>query len=198
MLYLFNMKTFDKLLIAIIGIIIVVALVGLITRNGNIQKQNRILQQQIFLDQQDDTDTDEVAIIEESAEPKPIIVKSPEPNPFPTPLPAPIDIPNGGLITLALNQEHTLGQEQGAILEDIELMVTVAGFSNSPCPDDAQCIWSGVGIFFDYWYGGESGSRTLDYRDDLGTQTIIEKGGIKAQLVETDLETYAVIRFVAA
>lgn len=170
------MKIFDRILMIFIGIILLAILVILAVRGGNLQKQNRLLQQQVLLQQQ-------------GQDQEPIIFEE-----TPTPLP----VPKGALASVSLGQEYQIGKNEGVGLNNENFIISVEGFSNNPCPQDAQCIWSGVGVFFEYLYKDERGSRTIEYYNGVGTPTIIERGGYRAEMIDTDLKTYAVIRFVEA
>jgi len=261
------MKTFDKFLIGIIGIILLAMVAGLIVRNGRIQKENTNLQTQILLGQEGkDILVPDEQVQPEKEAPKPVYKK-----PTPTPdqygrtisegcqvvsfcngpiecMNADIDtsgmagtcewreeytcytesyntcsIQNNGQCAWEMNEELTMcidskeeiyvgmslpaqevvyGQEeriakgQSLRLENTDFVISVSEFSNNACPVDVQCVWSGVGIFFDYFYDGSNESTTLEYRDDMEVQTVLEMGGHKVQLVDTDLQTHATLRFI--
>ena len=45
-----------------------------------------------------------------------------------------------------LGEEFVLHENQSAIIEPDGLEVRVIGFIYSPCPPDAVCVWSGLGV----------------------------------------------------
>lgn len=73
-----------------------------------------------------------------------------------------------------------LHQNQSAIInKDIE--IRIVHFHNSPCPEYARCVWSGVGIDLEYYHNGEV-KKGINLVQAFGYQTTI---------LETDHETYA-------
>ena len=43
-------------------------------------------------------------------------------------------------------EKFTLKKNENAQLKDTDVVLTVTGFVYSPCPKDAQCIWSGLAV----------------------------------------------------
>ncbi len=98
-------------------------------------------------------------------------------NSTPTPEPG----PENKIISTALGQQFNLKKGQIAKIGDTGLEVEITEFYNSPCPEGAQCIWSGVGIALEYRFSGQV-QKGIDLVQAFGYQTTI---------VKTDHETYA-------
>lgn len=110
---------------------------------------------------------------------------TPTPSPTPNPLPtssssAPIP-PDDTIVSASLGQQFTLHKDQIAKIADTGLEITITAFYNSPCPAGVQCIWSGVGIGFEYRLNGQV-KTGID---------LVEAFGYRVTIVKTDHETYA-------
>jgi hypothetical protein len=106
-------------------------------------------------------------------------------NPIPTSIPEPIPTPNptqkpsNKTITTSLGQQFTLKQGQTAKISSIGLEVEITEFYNSPCT--GQCVWSGVGLGFEYRLNGEVQKGI----------TLVQAFGYQTTIIKTDYETYA-------
>ena len=83
-------------------------------------------------------------------------------------------------IPVGLEEYFTLREGQFALVTGEDLLVGIAGFIYSPCPEDVQCIWSGLGVELEYRYKGQ-----------------VEKGinltqafGYQVEIVDTDYQTF--------
>lgn len=85
---------------------------------------------------------------------------------------------------ISLSEEFTLHENQSAIIENDNYEIKITKFFNSPCPDDVQCIWSGVGIAFEYTYNGEVKKGT----------DLVQAFGYQTTIIDTDHETYAKLK----
>ena len=84
-------------------------------------------------------------------------------------------------IHASLGEEFILHENQSAIIENNSFEIKINQFYNSPCPKNAECIWSGVGIAFEYTYQGQT-EKGINRAQAFGYQTTI---------IDTDKETYA-------
>lgn len=99
----------------------------------------------------------------------------------PTPLPTPVPGPKNNTVSISLGQQFTLKKAQVAKIADTGLGIEITAFYNSPCPAGVQCVWSGVGIGFEYRFNGQV-QKGINLVQAFGYQTTI---------VKTDHETYA-------
>lgn len=83
---------------------------------------------------------------------------------------------------VSLDEEFTLHVGQRAIIPEENLSLGVKQFHNSPC--GGVCVWSGVGISFEYVHDGET-ARGIN---------LVRAFGFETTIVETDYETYAVLK----
>ncbi len=86
--------------------------------------------------------------------------------------------------SVRLGDEFTLNESQRVRLEGTGFELRIVRFFNSPCPPDAECVWSGVGIAFEYRYNGQV-KRGINLVKAFGYRTII---------IRSDYESYAVLR----
>lgn len=63
--------------------------------------------------------------------------------------------------------------------------IKIDWFYNSPCPTDVQCIWSGVGIVFEWTYKNEIRKGV----------NLTQAFGYRVEILETDYESYAKLVF---
>jgi hypothetical protein len=86
--------------------------------------------------------------------------------------------------SLALCEEFEIkeGQRVGVIGTGFE--VEILKFFNQPCPPNVMCVWSGVGIGFQYWNEGQS----------LTGINLVKAFGYKTTIIKSDYESYAVLR----
>ncbi len=87
--------------------------------------------------------------------PSPTPSPSPTTTPSPTPSPTPAPGPKNNTVSVSLGQQFTLKKGQVAKIADTGLEIEITAFYNSPCPAGVQCVWSGVGIGFEYRFNGQ-------------------------------------------
>ncbi len=98
-----------------------------------------------------------------------------------TPFSAPESKAKNNFISVSLGQPFTLKKAQVAKMADTGLEVEVKAFYNNPCPEGRQCMWSGIGIDFEYRLNGQV-QKGLD---------LVQAFGYKITLLKSDYETYA-------
>ncbi len=86
--------------------------------------------------------------------------------------------------SVRLGDEFMLKENQGVRLENTGFEVKILRFFNSPCPPHVECVWSGIGIEFEYRYEGQV-KRGINLAKAFGYKTII---------IRSDYESYAVLR----
>jgi hypothetical protein len=86
--------------------------------------------------------------------------------------------------SVRLGDEFMLKENQGVRLEGTGFELKIVRFFNSPCPPDVECVWSGIGIAFEYRYDGQV-KRGINLVKAFGYKTII---------VRSDYESYAALR----
>ena len=84
------------------------------------------------------------------------------------------------LLTVDLGADFVLHENQAAKIKGEGLEIKVTQFHNSPCPTGARCIWSGIGISFEYHYLDEIQSG-INKLQAFGYQTTV---------IESDHETF--------
>lgn len=89
-----------------------------------------------------------------------------------------INIEANNNMTVLLGQPFTLGKDQIIKIANTGLEVKITDFYNSPC---VQCIWSGVGIGFEYHLNGLV-QKGINLVQAFGYQTTV---------IKTDNKTYA-------
>jgi len=87
-------------------------------------------------------------------------------------------------IHASLGEEFILHENQSAIIENSSFEIKINQFYNSPCPKNTECIWSGVGIAFEYTYEGQT-QKGINLAQAFGYQT---------KIIDTDKETYAKLK----
>lgn len=85
------------------------------------------------------------------------------------------------IVPVTLGQQFTLRPGETVKVDGRDLTLRISKFFNSPCPKDAQCIWSGVGVEFEYTTGGQT------YKGMALTQAM----GYEARIIKSDYTTYA-------
>ncbi len=85
---------------------------------------------------------------------------------------------------IELGTEFTLGKNESAIVQNAGYKITVTNFFNSPCPEGAMCIWSGIGIAFKHTLKGEVKEGV----------NLTEAFGYKTSIIDTDYETFAKLK----
>jgi hypothetical protein len=85
---------------------------------------------------------------------------------------------------VSLEEEFVLHENQSAKIEDENYEIKITKFFNSPCPKGTQCIWSGIGVAFEYTYEGEVNKGT----------NLVQAFGYQTTIIDTDYETYAKLK----
>jgi uncharacterized protein YydD (DUF2326 family) len=80
--------------------------------------------------------------------------------------------------------EFTLKENQRVRLEGTGFELKILRFFNSPCPPDVECVWSGIGIEFEYRYDGQV-KRGIN---------LVKAFGYKIIILRSDYESSAVLR----
>ena len=57
--------------------------------------------------------------------------------------------------TVVEGEKFTLKKGESAQLKNTNVVLTVLGFVNSPCPKNAQCIWSGLAVNHEFTIDGK-------------------------------------------
>ena len=83
-----------------------------------------------------------------------------------------------------LGEEFILEQNQKARLQDSSFVIGILRFFNDPCPPNVKCVWSGVGIEFEYRFKGEV-RRGIN---------LLKAFGYRCSVIRSDYESYAVIQ----
>jgi hypothetical protein len=86
--------------------------------------------------------------------------------------------------SIKLGVEFMLKENQGGRLEGTGFELKILRFFNSPCPPHVECVWSGIGIEFEYRYDGQV-KRGINLVKAFGYKTII---------IRSDYESHAVLR----
>ena len=87
-------------------------------------------------------------------------------------------------LSVELGQEFELKKGQRARVAGTGLELAILNFFNSPCPPGVQCIWSGIGIEFEYRYNGQS-KRGIN---------LVRAFGYQIDVIRSDYESYAILR----
>ena len=87
-------------------------------------------------------------------------------------------------LSVELGQEFELKKGQRAGVAGTGFELTILNFFNSPCPPGVQCVWSGIGIEFEYRYNGQL-KRGINLVKAFGYQT---------DVIRSDYESYAILR----
>ena len=85
---------------------------------------------------------------------------------------------------VALEEEFEIRKGQTVSIKNTNFQIEILAFFNQPCPPNVNCIWSGVGIEFEYRSDGLS-RRGIN---------VMEAFGYKITLVKTDYESFAILR----
>lgn len=89
---------------------------------------------------------------------------------------------------IELGAEFTLHKNESAVVQNVGYKITITNFFNSPCPDGAQCLWSGVGVALKHSLKGEV-KEGIDMTEAFGYKTTI---------IDTDYETFAKLKIQAS
>lgn len=108
----------------------------------------------------------------------------------PTPEPeVPVEPEVEDELQIALGVGFTLKGDQSAALKDEDFEIKIATYHNSPCPEGANCLWSGVGLSIEYIYKGELGNRLVPQGP-----VSVEVADYQVSVMDTDYETFANLR----
>ncbi len=83
-----------------------------------------------------------------------------------------------------LGEEFRIAKGQTASIAGTDFQLEILAFFNQPCPPNVNCIWSGVGIEF-------------EYRNDRLSRrgiNVMEAFGYKITVIQTDYESFAILR----
>ena len=94
------------------------------------------------------------------------------------------DPPSRNHLSVELGQEIELKKGQRARVAGTGLELAILKFYNQPCPPGVKCIWSGIGIEFEYRYNGQL-KRGINLVRAFGYQT---------DVIRSDYESYAILR----
>jgi hypothetical protein len=94
------------------------------------------------------------------------------------------DAPSANYLSVKLGQEFELKKGQRAGVAGTGLEIAILNFFNQPCPPGAKCVWSGIGIEFEYRYNGQL-KKGINLAKAFGYRT---------EVVRSDYESYAVLR----
>jgi len=86
--------------------------------------------------------------------------------------------------SVRLGEEFTLKESQRIMLEGTGFELQILRFFNNPCPPNVECVWSGVGIEFEYMYRGQV-KRGIN---------LVRAFGYRTTIIRSDYESYAVLR----
>jgi hypothetical protein len=94
------------------------------------------------------------------------------------------DPPSANYFSVELGQEFELKKGQRAGVAGTGFGLTILNFFNQPCPPGVKCVWSGIGIEFEYRYNGQM-RRGVNLAKAFGYTT---------RIIRSDYESYAVLR----
>ncbi|MCA9404330.1 MAG: hypothetical protein KC897_11150 [Candidatus Omnitrophica bacterium] len=86
-------------------------------------------------------------------------------------------------VQVEAGQQIRMGETDCVELQDSGYRLTLQKFHNDPCPENAQCIWSGVGISFQHVFH----NQVMEGMD------LIQAFDFDITVHDTDNETFAVI-----
>ncbi len=112
---------------------------------------------------------------------KPIVLPAPSLVPATTTSPTSLPGSKNNAILISLGKQFTLRKGQVAKIPNTGFEMEIIEFFNTPCPTGVACVWSGVGILFEYRLNGNV-QKGVD---------LIEAFGFHTNVVKTDHETYA-------
>lgn len=87
-------------------------------------------------------------------------------------------------VIISLGEEFVLRKGQKAVLAGTGFELEILRFYNQPCPPNVKCIWSGIGIEFEYRYNGQM-KRGIN---------LVKAFGYRTDVVRSDYESYAMLR----
>ena len=85
-----------------------------------------------------------------------------------------------------LGEEFELKKGQGAGLLGTNFEIEILAFYNQPCPPNVKCIWSGIGIEFEYRYDGQV----------IKGINLVKAFGYETTVIKSDYESYAILKIM--
>ena len=85
-----------------------------------------------------------------------------------------------------LGEEFELKKDQRVGLLGTNFEIEILAFYNQPCPPNVKCIWSGIGIEFEYRYDGQV-KRGIN---------LVKAFGYEATVIKSDYESYAILKIM--
>jgi hypothetical protein len=85
---------------------------------------------------------------------------------------------------VAVDEEFEIKKGERVEVSGTGFEVEVLRFFNQPCPPNARCIWSGIGIEFEYRYDGQA-KRGINLMRAFGFRTAV---------IKSDYESYALLK----
>jgi hypothetical protein len=87
-------------------------------------------------------------------------------------------------ISVKPGEEFTLHKDETAELKGTCLQVEIKRFFNQPCPPNVRCVWSGVGMEFEYQCNGQTQKGI----------NLVKAFGYRTTVLTSDYETYATLK----
>ncbi|MBI2635481.1 MAG: hypothetical protein HYW79_02975 [Parcubacteria group bacterium] len=85
--------------------------------------------------------------------------------------------------TVSLGQEFTLKKGETARVKGLNVFLEVKDFIYSPCPEDSQCVWSGLAVVYELTVDGKVYGSSFDNPPHEAPYDVFVK--------KTDYKTYA-------
>ena len=85
-----------------------------------------------------------------------------------------------------LGEEFELKKNQRVELVRTGFELEIRRFFNQPCPPNVKCVWSGIGIDFEYRYNGQL-KRGIN---------LVKAFGYKISIIKSDYESYAILKIM--
>ena len=86
--------------------------------------------------------------------------------------------------SVKLGKEFELKKGQRAALSETNFEIEILNFFNKPCPPNVNCIWSGIGIEFEYRNDGQT-KRGIN---------LAKAFGYEIRVIRSDYENYAILK----
>jgi hypothetical protein len=94
------------------------------------------------------------------------------------------EIPPPNRFLVGLGEEFQLKKGQRVGLKETEFELEILAFFNHPCPPNVKCVWSGIGIEFEYRCDGQLKKGI----------NLVKVFGYQITVVGSDYESYAVLK----
>ena len=88
-----------------------------------------------------------------------------------------------GALVVSLGEEFTLKKGETASILEMNVLLKVTDFIYSPCPEGAQCVWSGLGVAYELTIDGET------YNSSTGNTP--REAPLDVLIVNSDYKTFA-------